>query len=44
MMAQAKLLAEQLLAAVRELIVEVRELRSELRNHKTTAGGNDDGW
>lgn len=37
-MLQAKLLAEQLLGAIRELIVEVRELRDAI-NHKSTTGG-----
>lgn len=38
-MAEARALALQLIAAVRELILEIRALRQELRNHKTTTGG-----
>jgi len=38
MMAQAKLLAEQLLAELRELRIEIRALRIAM-GHKTPAGG-----
>jgi hypothetical protein len=37
-MLQAKLLAEQLLTAVRELVDEIKALRRELAAHKTTGG------
>jgi hypothetical protein len=37
--AQAKVLGEQLLTAIRELILEVRALRSELEKQKSTTGG-----
>ena len=39
MMLQAKVLAEQLLTAIRELVLEVRALRSELEKQKSTTGG-----
>jgi hypothetical protein len=38
-MLQAKLLAEQLLAELRELRVEVRLLRQAIGREKTTTGG-----
>lgn len=39
MVAEARALADQLLEQLRELIVEIRALRQELQNHKTTTGG-----
>jgi hypothetical protein len=38
-MAEARALAQQLLAAIGELVDELRQLRQELRNQKTRTGG-----
>jgi hypothetical protein len=40
-MAEARLLATQLLDAIRELVGELRALRRELHNTKTPTGGSD---
>jgi hypothetical protein len=42
-MAEARALAQQLLEAIRELISELRQLRQELDDTKTTPTGGSDG-
>jgi len=42
MMAEAKALAHQLLAAIRELVGEIQELRRELLAHRTQTGGRNE--